>query len=173
LVAAHISYDIIPKNLTQYDFSLPMNESSLSADEILKNKKSIEELSRDFRIKATQLYLKVAKGEYDFQNERLDRLLKDFPPDTYDVPLTQAQAAAVHDNKVENDDNDDDDENHRGLTQRVRIQVDPNNVNIIGSKGSDMFTEYVEISYKRAVLEIEREVLFLDERSIKQTPFEI
>ena len=179
LVAAHISYDIIPKNLPQYDFSLPMDESSQSADEILKNKKNIEELSRDFRIKATQLYLKVAKGEYDFQNERLDRLLKDFPPDTYDVPLTQAQAAAVDDNKVENDDDDDDDddgnddENHRGLTQRVRIQVDPNNVNIIGSKGSDMFTEYVEISYKRAVLEIEREVLFLDERSVKQTPFEI
>ncbi|UJR18849.1 hypothetical protein I4U23_021977 [Adineta vaga] len=163
LVAAHISNDIIPKNLPQYDFSLPMDESSLSAEEILKNKKSIEELSKDFRIKATELYLKVAKGEYDFQNERLDKLLRDFPPDTYDVPLTQIQQAAAIDK------NDGDEADNNGcFTQRVRTQID-----IIESKGSEMFTEYVEISYKKALLEIEREVLFLDERSVKETPFEI
>ena len=144
-----------------------MDESSLSAEEILKNKKSIEELSKDFRIKATQLYLKVAKGEYDFQNERLYSLLKDFPPDTYDVPLTQIQQAVI-------DINDgDEDDNHRCFTQRVRTQIDMNNVNIVESKGSEIFTEYVEISYKKAILEIEREVLFLDERSVKETPFEI
>ncbi|UJR18851.1 hypothetical protein I4U23_021979 [Adineta vaga] len=140
-----------------------MDESSLSAEEILKNKKSIEELSKDFRIKATELYLKVAKGEYDFQNERLDKLLRDFPPDTYDVPLTQIQQAAAIDK------NDGDEADNNGcFTQRVRTQID-----IIESKGSEMFTEYVEISYKKALLEIEREVLFLDERSVKETPFEI
>ena len=69
-----------------------MDESSLSCEDILRNKKRVEDLSRDFRIETTQLYLKVAKNKFDFQKERFDKLMRDFPTDRYDRPLEQQQA---------------------------------------------------------------------------------
>lgn len=41
------------------------------------------------------------------------------------------------------------------------------------SKGSELYSKYIEISLKRALLETEKEVLFLAERSVQETPFEI
>ena len=48
-------------------------------------KKSIQKLSRDFRLKATELYLKIAKEEFDFQKERLEKLLEGFPQDIDEI----------------------------------------------------------------------------------------
>lgn len=81
LVAAHISHDIIPKILPQYDFHLPLDQLSLSSEQVKANEESIHKLSRDFRLKATKLYLQITKAEFDFQQERLDKLLGDFPQD--------------------------------------------------------------------------------------------
>ncbi len=39
---------------------------------------------RDFRLKTMQLYLKIAKEEVDSQDERLQKLLNEFPPETND-----------------------------------------------------------------------------------------
>ena len=71
LVAAHISHDVIPKILPQYDFNLPVDETSLSSEQAQENRESMHKLSRDCRLKATELYLKIAKEEFDFQEERL------------------------------------------------------------------------------------------------------
>jgi hypothetical protein len=89
LVAAHILHDVIPKILPQYDFNLPVDDNSLSSEQAQENKANMQKLSRDFRLKATELYLKIAKEEFDFQEERLQKLLDDFPQDSHEVPLTQ------------------------------------------------------------------------------------
>ncbi|CAF5072965.1 unnamed protein product, partial [Rotaria sp. Silwood1] len=79
LVAAHILYDIIPKILPQYDaFNLPMDENSLPSEQIQENRESIHKLSRDLRLQVTQLYLKIVQEEFEFQKERLEKLLEDF-----------------------------------------------------------------------------------------------
>ncbi|CAF1476775.1 unnamed protein product, partial [Rotaria sordida] len=104
LVAAHISYDIIPKILPQYDFNLPVDENSLTSEQTQEYRKSINNLSKDFRLKATELYLKIVKEEYEFQKERLQKLIDDFPQDRYEVPSTQI------DTNIVVDDEDDDEE---------------------------------------------------------------
>ena len=78
LVAAHISYDIVPKILPQYDFNLPVDDGSLSSEQAQENKVNIQKLSREFRLKATELYLKVTKEEFEFQEERLQNFLMSF-----------------------------------------------------------------------------------------------
>ncbi|CAF1558424.1 unnamed protein product [Rotaria sp. Silwood1] len=112
LVAAHISYDIIPKILPQCDvFNLPMDENSLSSEQVHKNKENMHKLSRDFRLKATELYLKIVQEEFEFQKERLEKLLGDFPQDSNEVPLTQtADDEEPFDDDEENRNNKNDDE---------------------------------------------------------------
>ena len=44
---------------------------------------------------------------------------------------------------------------------------------MINHKGSELFTKYLEATLKRALSETEREVLFLVERGVKETPFVI
>ena len=164
LIAAHISNDIIPKILPQYDFDLPMDKFSLSSEQAKENKESIAKLSRDFRLKATELYLKIATEEFDFQKERLDQLLSDFPQDREVSPLSQTGA----DNEKDND--DDDDSNGDVFTQRPLLQRKDRTVTCISSK---MYARYIEIALKRALLETEREVHFLVEHSVEETPFGI
>ncbi|CAF1170536.1 unnamed protein product [Adineta steineri] len=55
-----------------------MDETSLISEQIQENKKSIHKLSRDFRLKATQLYLKIVKEESKFQHEKFEKVLNDF-----------------------------------------------------------------------------------------------
>jgi hypothetical protein len=163
LVTAHISHGIIPKILPQYDFNLPVDETSLSNEQIRENKETIHKLPKDFCLKATELYLKIAKEEFEFQEEKLQKLLDDFPQDRYEIPSTQT----VTDTDVDDDNEPLDDEvfTQRPLSQR--------NVNIINVKGSELFKKYIETALKRGLLETEREVLFLAERGVKETPFEI
>ena len=166
LVAAHIAHDIIPKIIPQYDFNLPMDETSLSSEQTQENKESIQKLSSGFRLKATKLYLKIAKEEFNFQNERLQKLLDDFPSDKGEIPSTQ----------VNTDDNIEsliDDEDNQVFTQRPLLQQQEDNNRKVICKGSELFTIYIEIALKRALLETEREVLFLVERGVKETPFVI
>jgi hypothetical protein len=158
LVAAHISYDIIPKILPKYEFNLPMDGASLSSDQSQENKESIEKLSRDFRLKATELYLKIAKEEFNFQNERLDQILADFPQDRDEIASTQLDPISS-------------DDNH--LTDGVFTQRSQPERQMVTHKGLELFKKYVEIALKRALLETEREVLFLAERGVKETPFVI
>jgi hypothetical protein len=71
LIAAHISYDIVPKIVPQYDFNLPVDGNSLSSEQTQENKESIQKLSRDFRLQATQLYLKISKEEFEFKKRKI------------------------------------------------------------------------------------------------------
>ncbi|CAF3462670.1 unnamed protein product [Rotaria sp. Silwood2] len=157
LVAAHISYDIIPKILPKYDFNLPVDENSLTSEQTQEYKKSIQNLSKDFRLKATELYLGIVKEEFEFQKERLQKLLHDFPQDRYEVPSTQI------------DDDDEEPLDNEVFTQKPLSQQQET---INNQKGSELFKKYIEIAHKRAQLEIEREVHFLSERGVQETPVE-
>jgi len=174
LVAAHITYDIKPKIIPQYDFNLTLDENSLSNEQIQENKQIIHKLSRDFHLQAAELYLKIVKEECEFQNEKLEKLLNDFPQDKDDKTLTRTGVDGGSDN-LEHYDNDNDDEEdgddnevftQRSLSKNKRKKL-------LNHKGSELFTKYIEISLKRTLLEIEREVLFLAERSVQETPFVI
>ena len=204
LVAAHISYDIIPKILPQYDFNLPLDETSLSSEQIQVNKENIHELSRNFRLKATELYLKIKKEEFDFQKERFKKLLEDFPHDRDEIPETQLTYNMDEDvltqrapSRTQNIDvlgvltqrapsrtqNIDD---LGVLTQRApsRIQniddlgvltqrAPPQTQENIFQTSFELFIKYTEIALKRVSLEIEREIHFLADRSVKEMPFVI
>ncbi len=149
LVAAHITYDITPKIIPQYDFNLTLDENSLSSEQIQENKQSIHKLSRDFYVQAAELYLKIVKEESEFQNEKLEKLLNDFPQDKDDKPSTRTGVDGCSDN-LEHYDNDNDDEDaddnevftQRSLSKNKRKKL-------INHKGSELFTEYIEISLKR------------------------
>ena len=52
-VAAHISHDVVPKILPQYDFNLLVDESSLSSEQAQEDKASMHKLSTGFRLNAT------------------------------------------------------------------------------------------------------------------------
>lgn len=54
------------------------------------------------------------------------------------------------------------------FTQRPRSLSQPN---VVNGKGLKLFTTYLEITHKRAALETEKEVLFLSERGVQETPF--
>ncbi|CAF1496215.1 unnamed protein product [Rotaria sp. Silwood1] len=172
LVAAHISNDIIPKILPHYDFNLPVDENSLTSEQTQEYRKSINNLSIDFRLKATELYLEIVKQEFEFQKERLQNLIDDFPQDRYEVPSTQI---------------DDDDEEpldngvftQKPLSQRqepldnrvfTQKPLSQRQEPINNEKGSELFKKYIVIAHKRAQLEIEREVHFLSERGVQETP---
>ncbi|CAF5019641.1 unnamed protein product, partial [Rotaria sp. Silwood1] len=164
LVAAHISNDIIPKILPKYDFNLPVDENSLSSEQVQETRENIHNLSKDFRLKATELYLKIVKEEFEFQKERLQKLIDDFPEDRYEVSSTQ-----INTNVVVDDDDDDDEEplDNRVFTQKPLSQRQET---INNKKGSELFKKYIVIAHKRAQLEIEREVHFLSERGVQETP---
>ncbi|CAF4182284.1 unnamed protein product, partial [Rotaria sp. Silwood2] len=119
-VAAHISYDIIPKILPQDDvFNLPVDENSLLSEQVQDNKENIHKISRDFRLKATELYLKIVKEEFEFQKERLEKLLEDFSQDSNEVlPLTQiVNDEEPFDDEENINNNDDDEEEEEIFTQ--------------------------------------------------------
>ncbi|CAF5010076.1 unnamed protein product, partial [Rotaria sp. Silwood1] len=122
LVAAHISsYDIIPKILPQDDvFNLLVDENSLSSEQVHDNKENIHKISRDFRLEATELYLKIVKEEFEFDKERLEKLLEDFPQDSDEVlPLTQiVNDEEPFDDEENINNNNDDDEEEEIFTQR-------------------------------------------------------
>ena len=126
-----------------------------------------------FVLNATKLYLKIAKEEFDFQHERLKKLLDDFPSDKGEIPSTQVNTDGGDDDNIESL---VDDEDNQVFTQRPRPllqqQQKEDNRKVI-CKGSELFTIYIEIALKRALLETEREVLFLVERGVKETPFVI
>jgi hypothetical protein len=165
LVAAHISHDVIPKILPQYDFDLPVDDTSLSSEQAQENRESMHKLSRDFRLEATELYLKIAKEEFEFQEEKLRRLLDDFPQDRYKVP----SASTVTDEENGVEPIDDHEQGEGVLTQRPLPQRRIRR--FISHKGSELYTKYMEIALKRALLETEREILFLAERGVNETPF--
>ncbi|CAF4320256.1 unnamed protein product [Rotaria sp. Silwood2] len=177
LVAAHISYDIIPKILPHYDFNLPVDENSLTSEQTQEYKKSINNLSKDFRLKATELYLKIVKEEFEFQKERFQKLIDDFPQDRYEVPSTQMDTNV----NMSDDDNDEEPLDNRVFIQKPLSQRQDNRVftqkplsqqqeTINNEKGSELFKKYIVIAHKRAQLEIEREVHFLSERGVQETP---
>ena len=166
MVATHISHDIIAKTLPQYDFHLPLDELSLSSEQVKASEESIHKWPRDFRLKATKLYLQIAKAEFDFQQERLDKLLGDFP---HDREKEDEQLAQTVNANANTDTEPTDDENDDVFTQRPQR----NQVRSVKENGSEMYTKYIEMSLKRALLEIEREVLFLVEHSVKETSFVI
>ncbi|CAF3746048.1 unnamed protein product [Rotaria sp. Silwood1] len=166
LVAAHISNDIIPKILPHYDFNLPVDENSLSSEQVQENKENIHNLSKDFRLKATELYLKIVKEEFEFQKERLQNLIDDFPQDRYEIPSTQIDTNIV----VDDDDDDEEPSDNRVFTQKPLSQQRQETIN--NRKGSELFKKYIVIAHKRAQLEIEREVHFLSERGVQETPVE-
>ena len=126
-----------------------MDEASLLSEQIQKNKEDIHKLSRDFRLQATKLYLKIKQEEFDFQDKRLEKLLEDFPQDRDDKIEPSTQTITVN---VE-------EENDEIFTQRpISTQKKESEVN---GKGSKLYEKYVEFALKRAELETEREVHFL------------
>ena len=177
LLAAHVSHDITPKILPQYDFQLPVDANSLTSEQALEYKESIHKLSKEFRLKAMELYLKIAKEEFDFQEKRLNELLADFPPDRIEIPLTQATLRVeTTDHYDEGDDDDDNDhqEDGRVYTQRATIEKTMNthykSSDGVSSRSSELYGKYVKIALERNQLEIEREVHFLVESGVQETP---
>ncbi|CAF4168747.1 unnamed protein product, partial [Rotaria sordida] len=140
LVAAHISNDIIPKILPHYDFNLPVDENSLTNEQTQEYRKSINNLSKDFRLKATELYLEIVKQEFEFQKERFQKLIDDFPQDRYEVPSTQ-----IDTNVVSDDDNDEEPLDNRVFTQKPLSQQQET---IDNQKGSELFKKYITIAYQ-------------------------
>jgi hypothetical protein len=123
-------------------------------------------LSRDFRLKATELYLKITKEEFDFQKERLEQLVEDFPQDRDVLPLTQVIIDVDDVGPFDNEtDVEEDVFTQRPLPQRQNRMVN--------HKGSALFIKYIEIALKTALLQTEREIHFLVERGVKETPFVI
>ncbi len=123
-------------------------------------------MSRDFRLKATELYLKITKEEFDFQKERLEQLLEDFPQDRDVLPLTQAIIDVDDVGPFDNEtDVEEDVFTQRPLPQRQNRMVN--------HKGSALFIKYIEIALKTALLQTEREIHFLVKRGVKETPFVI
>ncbi|CAF1437452.1 unnamed protein product, partial [Rotaria sordida] len=102
------------------------------------------------------IYLEIVKGEFEFQKERLQKLIDDFPQDRYEVPSTQI----------------DDDGGEEPLDNEVFTQksLSQRQETINNQKGSELFKKYIGIAHKRAQLEIEREVHFLSERGVQETP---
>lgn len=180
VVAAHISNDIIPKILPHYDFHLPVDATSLTSEQARRYKESIQKLSKDFRLKATTLYLEIAKQEYEFQETKLTQLLADFPSDRVQaVPQTQEVAATPREDdqfrknddgsKEDNDDGSDTEDRHQVFTQRAHMT---NNNDMSHMSASAMYEKYVEVALKRTMLEIERAVHFLVESGVQETPVE-
>jgi hypothetical protein len=167
LIGAHILNDIVPKILPQYDFNLPVDVTSLSSEQTQENKESIHQLSKEFRLKATELYLKIAKDELDFQEERLQQLLEDFPRDK--PSLTGLVTDGID---LEPDDNDTDDNVYTRIpsSQIPRTQMIRS---VVSLQGSELFSKYKSIALDRVLLEIEREIHFLAERGVEETPFEL
>ena len=93
LLATQIKHDMIPNILPKYDFHLPVDNTSLTNEQVQIHRESILKLSKDFRLKAAELYLGIAKQEFEFQERRLNELLADFPPNMIIAPLTQEVAA--------------------------------------------------------------------------------
>lgn len=154
LAAAHVEHDIVPKILPRFDFTLPVDESSLSSDQAQANREQMHKLSRDFRLRAAELHLKIAREEFDFQQEKLDKLLHDLPHDSTD--------------EDRQDDGEPRNEEDDVLTQRSQGKA-----NAVSSRGSQLYAHYIEQANKRVSLEIEREVHFLVESGVDETPFEI
>ncbi|CAF4888361.1 unnamed protein product, partial [Rotaria sp. Silwood1] len=143
---------------------LPVDENSLSSEQVQETRENIHNLSKDFRLKATELYLKIVKEEFEFQKERLQKLIDDFPQDRYEVPSTQINTNVV----VDDDDDDEEPLDNRVFTQKPLSQQRQETIN--NQKGSELFKKYIVIAHKRAQLEIEREVHFLSERGVQETP---
>ena len=167
MVSAHISQNVIPKILPQYDFQLPMDENSLSSEEARENKESIQKLSRDFRLKATELYLKLTRDEFAFQEERFDNLMDAFPQDRNDQSAGLVDTAEVEMGSPD----------ERGMDDGVFTQKPlplPQEPSETGTqKGLELFRKYTDIAQKRGLLETEREILFLAESGVEETPFTI
>ena len=134
MVAAHISHDVIPEILPQYDFSPPVYETSLPSEQAHENRESMHKLSRDFRRKATELYLKIAKEEFEFQEGKLRGLLEDFPPDRDEVP--SASRVTDEDDRLEHKLINDHEQDEGVLIQRPLPQR--RNRRIISRKGSEL-----------------------------------
>ncbi|CAF3107214.1 unnamed protein product, partial [Rotaria sp. Silwood2] len=66
----------------------------------------------------------------------------------------------------------DDDNDEEPLDNRVFIQkpLSQQQETINNEKGSELFKKYIVVAHKRAQLEIEREVHFLSERGVQETP---
>ncbi|CAF1465130.1 unnamed protein product [Adineta steineri] len=195
IVTAHISYDIVPKIMPHYDFQVPLDVTSLTSEQTRGNKESINKLSRDFRLKATELYLKIVKEESEFQNDKLEKLLNDFPQDKEEdeeeeeeeeVPKppsptlnTKVDTSGANNNgdfdvTSENEDGNDE----KGVFTQKTPAPQPllsqkHNKKSVDKKGLELFKKYIETSLKRALLETEKEVLFLVERCVPETPFGI
>ena len=181
VVAAHIANDIIPKTLPHYDFQLPVDATSLTSEETRRYKESIQKLSKDFRLKATTLYLEIVKQEYEFQESKFTRLMTDFPSDRVQtVPETQEVAESPRDDdeprENENDDQSqkdnvvdgsDKEDRHQVFTQKTHTTNDMRHIS-----ATTMYEKYVEVALQRTVLEIERAVHFLVESGVQETPVE-
>ncbi|CAF1545966.1 unnamed protein product [Adineta ricciae] len=169
VISAHLTYDVIPKIIPKCDITIPIDKSSLSSEQTKAHKEAIVKLSRDFRLGATELYVRITKAESDFQKERFDELLRGFPADKAEVSQTQI---AINNRSSANDAQIDDDDNEKEtnvFTQKPssseKQQEEQND-----RHGSQLYIEYVELALKRNLLEIEREVLFLAESSAVEAP---
>jgi hypothetical protein len=137
-----------------------VDEVWLSSEQAQKNKKSMQNLARDFCLRATELYLKITKEEFEFQHERLEKHLEDFPQDRDDEPpSTQAIT--------------DGDENEALVDEVFTQKPLQRQSRTVDHKALRLYEKYTEIALKRAILETEKEVHFLVERSVKETPFNI
>ena len=153
--------DIIPKAIPKYNFNLAIHESSLSTEQIQNNRKSIENISKEFRLKTAQLYLKITNEEFDFEREKLSQILNDFPQSTAEMVYTNTKVVQTEEVGTGTIDTE----------STIEVLHQEPETDIISR--IDLFKRYVQYSHKKAELETEYERLFLDERSVKEPPFEL
>ena len=91
----------------------------------------------------------------------MKKLLFDFPADK----VEDGQQPPPSQNRLTTEVDDEEICSQRPLTQKSKQEVD--------IKGLELYAEYIQASKERASYEIEREVLFLAEKSVQETPFEI
>jgi hypothetical protein len=151
VAAAHVSLNITPKTLPQVEFRFRMDESVLSSEQIQANHNRMDQLARDFRLGATELYLKVAREECDAYEKLMTKILNDFPKVNVSVANVD-----VRDGMNATD------------LQRNETRQQGQNIRLPATR---LYTEYMKTSRKRVLLDSERDCLFLAERRVIETPF--
>nr|ABQ08077.1 hypothetical protein [Adineta vaga]ABQ08078.1 hypothetical protein [Adineta vaga] len=77
-VAIHATpeIDMLPKALPSLRLNFNLDKDSMTEEDIKDVQKSMDDITRDYRLKATELFIRSAKIELDYQATRLKQLIE-------------------------------------------------------------------------------------------------
>ena len=68
--------DMLPKALPSLELNFQFDKESMSEEDAKDIFKSMKDITRDYRLKATELYIRAAKVELEYHNTRLRQLME-------------------------------------------------------------------------------------------------